>query len=254
MHHGFIDRYAREDSIVHRLDARTKLLIAVTFSLVVVAIPKYQIAPLVPLVILPFAWITLGKIPWPFVGRQILLCSPFILTLVIFNPLFDHSTQTVVFLNHRYALPGGLLIAANLLLKYVLGLTCLVALSSTTRFDHLLLALRKFHLPRILILQLYFLYRYLFELIEQGEEILRARRARQVGHLSIRRRIKSSAGMVGVLFARSYESSIKIFQAMQARLYDGQLPTSQALQFTRYDLVAGLCTAGFLFFCYGSIP
>ncbi len=254
MHHGFIDRYAREDSIVHRLDARTKLLIALAFTMMVVSIPKYQIAPFIPLVVLPFAWITLGKIPWPFVGRQILICSPFILTLVIFNPLFDHSSQPVVLLGRQYILPGGFLIAANLLLKYLLGLTCLVALSSTTRFDHLLLALRKFHLPKILILQLYFLYRYLFELIEQGEEILRARRAREVGRLTIRRRVKSSAGMVGVLFTRSYESSIKIFQAMQARLYDGQLPAAHELHFTRPDLAAGLITAAFLLFCYGSSP
>jgi cobalt/nickel transport system permease protein len=254
MHHGFIDRYAREESIIHHLDARTKLILAVVFTAVVVSIPKYQIAPLVPLVIFPFTWITLAKIPWSFVGKQILICSPFVLTLVLFNPLFDHSSQPVALFSRHYILSGGILIAGNLLLKYLLGLTCLVALSSTTRFDDLLLAMRKFHLPKILILQLYFLYRYLFELIEQGEEILRARQAREVGHLSIRRRVKSSAGMVGVLFARSYDSASRVFQAMEARLYDGQLPTSRKLHFTRNDLLAGLCAAGFLFFCYVSNP
>ncbi|MFA5864323.1 MAG: cobalt ECF transporter T component CbiQ [Phycisphaerae bacterium] len=250
MHHHFIDRYAREDSVIHRLDARTKLLTAIVFSAYVVSIPRYEIAPLVPLVIIPFTWITLGKIPWPFVGKHILICSPFILTLAVFNPLFDHSLQHIVLFGSRYTVPGGFLIAINLLVKYLLGITCLIALSSTTRFDHLLLAMKKFRVPRILILQMYFLYRYLFELIEQGHEILRARQARDVGHLTVARRIRSSSGMVGVLFIRSYESALKVFQAMEARLYDGHLRTVEQLQFTRPDLIAFIFTAGFLFFCY----
>ncbi len=252
MHHSFIDRYAREDSIVHRLDARTKLLVAIAFTAFVVSVPKYAISPLVPLAVLPFAWITLGRIPWAFVGKHILICSPFILTLAVFNPLFDHSSQHVAFLGSTRDIPGGYLIALNLTGKYLLGITCLIALSSTTRFDHLLLAMRSFKVPRVLILQLYFLYRYLFELIEQGEEILRARQAREVGRLTIRRRIRSSAGMVGVLFIRSYESALKIFQAMEARLYDGQFSTVRQLTFQPADWLALSAVCGFLLFCFVS--
>ena len=248
MHHHFIDRYARADSIIHRLDARSKLLFAIVFSAYVVSIPKYQLAPLVPLAIFPFAWITLGRIPWIFVGKHILICSPFIISLAIFNPLFDHSIQRVFVLGDYHSIPGGYVVAANLVGKYLLGVSCLIGLSSTTRFDHLLLAMRKFHVPRVLILQLYFLYRYLFELIDQVHEIIRARQARQVGHLTIKRRIKSSSGMVGVLFIRSYESAIKVYEAMEARLYDGELRTLEQLRFTLYDLAACAVVGGFLFF------
>jgi len=250
MHHHFIDRYAREDSIVHKLDARTKLIAAFVFSAYVVSIPKYQIAPMVPLVIFPFAWITLARIPWKFVGKQILICSPFIITLGLFNSLFDSTSQRFVFNGRVCNLPGGVLVAANLVGKYLLGISCLIALSSTTRFDHLLLAMRKFHLPKIFVLQLYFLYRYLFELIEQGHEILRARQARAIGRLTFRNRVRSSAGMVGVIFVRSYESSIRIFQAMEARLYDGELRTASELHFHLTDAAAFGLAMIFLIFCY----
>lgn len=254
MHHHFIDRYARDNSILHQLDARTKLVAAIAFTMAVVSVPRYELAPLIPLVILPFAWIALAGIPWSFVGKQVLICSPFILTLVIFNPLFDRSRHTILLFGQVMTLSGGLLVGANLLAKYLLGMACLVALAGTTRFDHLLQALTFFRVPRVLVLQLYFLYRYLFELIEQGYEIRRARQARHVGRLTIRRQIRSSTGMVGVLFVRSYESALKIFQAMEARLYDGQLRTAQRPRFTPRDAAALSLVAGFLVFCRVSCP
>jgi len=253
MHHSFIDRYAHGDSIIHRLDPRTKLIGAIVFTVFVVSLPKYAVSPLIPLAIFPFAWITLGKIPWKFVGKHILICSPFILTLAVFNPLFDHTTQRIFLFGQLRTIPGGYLIAANLVGKYLLGVSCLIALSSTTRFDHLLLAMQRFKVPRVLTLQLYFLYRYLFELIEQGEEIRRARLAREVGHLTLQRRIRSSSGMVGVLFIRSYESALKIFQAMEARLYEGQIQSVQRLKWRRSDGITLILTLFFLFFCYASI-
>jgi cobalt/nickel transport system permease protein len=250
MHHHFLDRYARNDSVIHRLDARTKLIAALAFTALLVSVPRHEIGPLVPMVLVPFAWITLSGLPWSFVGKQILICSPFVLTLVVFNPLFDRSTHLVFLGGRPMAVPGGILVAANLLVKYLLGLATLVALAGTTRFDHLLLAMRKFRVPKILVLQLYFLYRYLFELIGQGHEILRARRAREVGRLTLRRRVQSSTGMVGVLFIRSYESALKTFQAMESRLYDGELRTARRLAFTGADAAALALVAAFLIFCY----
>lgn len=254
MHHHFIDRYARCDSVVHRLDARVKLLCALVFTGYVVSIGKYQVWPLIPLVLVPFAWLSFGGVPWRFVGKHIVICSPFIITLAVFNPIFDGTRQAVVFFGLRMEVSGGWLVASNLLLKYLLGLGCLVALASTTRFEHLLLAMQSFGVPRILILQISFLYRYLFELIEQAQEVLRARRARSVGRLSFDVRVRSAAGMVGILFVRSYESSQRIFQAMQARLYDGRLRTSQRLRLGCADLLVLGSVIGFLVLCYSAGP
>jgi cobalt/nickel transport system permease protein len=220
------------------------------FTGYVVSVPKYQISPLIPLILLPFAWISFAGIPWRFVGKHILICSPFIVTLAVFNPMFDRTSHSVVILGQRVHLAGGYLVAVNLLVKYLLGLSCLVALASTTRFDHLLLALTKFRLPRILILQLSYLYRYLFELIEQAHEILRARRARSAGRLPFGVKIRSAAGMVGILFVRSYESSQKVFLAMQARLYNGELRPVHQLHVRAIDVVLFFSVITYLVFCF----
>ncbi len=250
MHHHFIDYYAQGESIVHRLDARTKLIIALAYTACLVGINKYQIAEFIPMLILPFAWITLANIPWRFVGKQILICSPFILTIVIFTPMFDTSTHYISIGGMRYAVPGGYIVAANLLLKYLLGLTTLVGLASTTRFEQMLLAMRKLYVPKILIIQLAFLYRYMFELIEQAHQMLRARKARSVGRLSTSMKIKSARTMVAMLFIRSYEASRKIFQAMQARGYSGEIKTLRQLKFSTADLVVMIAVSAYLYICF----
>ncbi len=250
MHHHFIDYYAQGSSVVHQLDARTKLIVALLYTGCVVAVNKYHLAEFVPMAILPFAWITLGGIPWRFVGKQILLCSPFILAVIVFTPMFDNSIHRITINQTTFTIAGGYIVAANLLFKYLLGITTLVGLASTTRFDHLLLAMRKFHLPDILIVQLAFLYRYLFELIEQAHQMLRAREARSVGRLPVSLKIRSSKTMVAMLFIRSYESSKKIFQAMQARGYDGKIRTMRQLRLCCADIIVLLAVIFYLYFCF----
>ena len=247
MHHHFIDYYAQGNSFIHQLDARTKLMIALAYTAVVVGINKYHLAEFIPLAILPFAWITLAHIPWKFVGKQILICSPFIMTIILFTPMFDKSAQYITINHTSYLISGGYIVAVNLLLKYVFGVTVLVGLASTTRFEQILLAMRKFHVPQILTIQLAFLYRYLFELIEQAHQMLRARSARSIGKLSVSLKVKSSRTMIAMLFIRSYESSKKIFQAMQARGYDGQIKSVRKLKFRFRDLAIIIITAAYLY-------
>ncbi len=249
MHHHFIDYYAQADSIIHRLDARTKMLIALAYTIALISINKYQLAQFIPMTILPFAWITLAGIPWKFVFKQILISSPFIITVIIFTPLFDKSTHNITLFNTTYSIPGGYIVAANLLLKYLLGITTLVGLASTTRFEQILLALRKFHLPEILTIQLAFLYRYLFELIEQAHQMLRARNARTVGSLPISAKIKSARTILATLFIRSYEASKQIFLAMQARGYNGQIKTFRQLNFKPADIFAIITVSLYLYLC-----
>lgn len=249
MHHQFIDKYARGDSVMHRLDPRIKLLAVLVYTGLLVSIDKYQVTRLIPFAVLPLGWIMLGGIPGKFVFKQVLLCSPFVAALVIFNPLFDRTSHQVVTPWGLWTVGGGVLVAANLLLKYLWGITALVALTSTTRFDELLIGMRKLGVPKLFVGQLSFLYRYLFELIEQGQRLRRARQARLVGRGSVKLRVRSAAGMVAMLFVRTLESAQRIHQAMLARLYDGQIRTGGDLRFGRNDLAFSLLVAVYCVVC-----
>jgi len=225
MHHAYIDRFAQGDTPVHRLDARAKLIVVAIYTALVVSVPKYDLAALFPYAILPFAMLVFGEIPLGFVAKHLLLVSPFIVFVAIFNPIYD-ATPVLVRLGHEaFWVRGGLLSCANICGKFVLTVSALVALVSTTRFSDVLKALSWFRLPRLFVVELSFLYRYLFLLVEQVMRMKRARGCRAVGRTPLGWRLRATGGIIGNLFLRSLERGERVYAAMVARGFDGTVRT-----------------------------
>ena len=109
---------------------------------------------------------------------------------------------------------------AGVLVKAVGASWVLLVLAATTRFDHLLAALSWFRLPALFLEILAFLYRYLFVVIDEGQRMGRARRARSPGR--VRRPLRTASAMIASLASRSYERSQRVYLAMTARGYDGR--------------------------------
>jgi len=225
MHHAYIDRFASGDSPIHRLDPRAKLVVVVVFTALVVSVPKYELAALFPYAILPFALLVFGGIPLGFVAKHLLLVSPFVIFIAIFNPLYDAAPVLVRFGPRAFHVRGGVLSCANICGKFVLTVSALVALVSTTRFHDLLKALGWFRLPKLFVAELGFLYRYLFLLVDTVMHLKRARDCRAVGPAPLARRLKVTGSMVGNLFIRTLERGERVYAAMAARGYDGTVRT-----------------------------
>jgi len=225
MHHAYIDRFATADSPVHRLDPRVKLVVVLAFTVLVVSVPKYEVAALFPYALLPFSLLVFGGIPLGFVAKHLLLVSPFVVFVAVFNPLYDAEPVLVRLGAGGYWVRGGVLSCANICGKFVLTVSALVALVSTTRFSDLLQALAWFRLPRLFVLELSFLYRYLFLLIEQVLRLKRARDSRGVGGVRLGWRLRATGGIIGNLFVRTLERGERIYAAMVARGFDGAVRT-----------------------------
>jgi cobalt/nickel transport system permease protein len=113
----------------------------------------------------------------------------------------------------------------------------LIALISTTRFANLLAGLQRLGVPKLLVIQMGFLYRYIFLLIDSAHHILLARAARSAGGVSFGRGVKFAAAMVGSLFVRSIDAAEHINAAMQARGFEGNWRTINRLEIRRQDYV-----------------
>ncbi len=233
MHHHYIDRFAQLDSPIHRLDARAKIIAVVVYTVVLISVPKYQTASLVPYAVLPFFLLVMGQIRLGFVLKHILMVSPFIVCLAAFNPIWDSAPRPFAGTWVR----GGWLVCGSIMIKFFLGMAALIALSSTTRFSDLLAGLQKLHVPRLLVMQLSVLYRYLFVLVDEVMHIKRARDARLGGLATVQLRLRAVGGMVGSLFVRTLERAEGIHQAMEARGYDGTIRTLEGGAFGVVDAV-----------------
>ncbi|HET6476167.1 MAG TPA: cobalt ECF transporter T component CbiQ, partial [Thermoleophilia bacterium] len=91
-----LDRLARLDTSVHRVDPRAKVVTTGVFIVCVVSYGKYDLLGLLPFAFFPVVMATEGGLPLGFLGKLLLVASPFALVMGAFNPLFDQEVVAYV--------------------------------------------------------------------------------------------------------------------------------------------------------------
>lgn len=241
MKHSFIDEYSHLSSFIHRLDPRTKLVASFAFILAVVLTPASSWRIFAIYFCLIAFMLVLSQLPPLYVLKRSLMIFPFVLLIAIFIPFFKEGQiagSYNVWLWQISITYNGLLILANVIVKSWLSILALILLSSTTRLDNLLKALRQLGMPQVMILILSFMYRYIFVLVDEVMRIQQARDSRNFGG-SWLHHIKTIGHMVGTIFIRSYERGERIYAAMLARGFNGQVSTLNSLRFKRSDVYFG---------------
>lgn len=245
MHHSYIDKFAYQDSIIHRLDARCKFIAVFFFTAFVVSLPGQCLSILFCFAVGPFAVLVIAGIPLQFVFKHILFVCPFIVVLALTSIFYDRNPMPVNFGPFSFQITAGIMLCVNIVAKFIVSMLALIALVSTTRFSDLLLGLQKLHVPNVLILQLGFLYRYIFILIDQSHHIIRARKARTLRRLPALQELKIGSSMVGSLFIRSLETASNVHIAMQARGFDGTFKSIRTPRIRYADFLFVLCVVVF---------
>lgn len=213
-----LDTLARGRTWVHRLDPRAKLLASLVFVLMVVSVDKYAIAQLLPFLLYPVALLAIGGLPPVYFLRKIGVVAPFAILLGIFNPLLD---RTILLHLGPFAVAGGWLSFASLLLRFVLTVGTALILIALTSFSGLCLALESLRVPRLFVTQLLFLYRYLFVLLDEARRMTRARTLRALAHRGPG--LKTFGSLIGHLLLRAADRAERIHLAMRCRGFDGHI-------------------------------
>ena len=247
MHHAHIDKFAYQDSPIHRLDSRVKFIVVVVFTAVVLSLPRTSLTILTCYATGPFAILVLGQIPLRFVFKHILIVSPFVLILALSNVLYDRTAITIAFGPFSWQSTLGWVRCYVIVGKFTVTMMALIALVSTTRFSDLLTGLQKLHLPKVLIMQLGFLYRYIFILIDRAQHILRARQIRRLRSLGARKEMKVAAAMVGSLLVRSLETAENVGIAMEGRGFSGRWHSLSGHKAGRGNVLFAFVAAVFTF-------
>ncbi len=254
MHHHYIDQFAQGDSPIHRLDARAKLLAVVLYTAVLVSFSRYEVAAMGPMAVLPVAMLVAAQVPLWFALRRVLYLSPFIAFVCLMCPLYDRLLVPVSVGGAGFAIAAGWLTAANIGIKFALGLMALTVLMCTTPFSLLLEAMRKLGVPQLLVVQLGFLYRYIFVLIDEAMRTRRARDFRGAGRAPVAGRLAAVGGIIGNLFVRTLERSERIHVAMCARGYRGTPHSLSHLHFHAADAALLAATVVYLAACRWLYP
>jgi len=246
MHHAQIDRLSYRASPIHALDARVKLVCVLVFSVFVISLPATSVSILACYAVWPFALLVIAGIPIKFVLKHILIVSPFIAVLALSNLLYDKQIVIAAFGPWRWETTGGLLRCLSICGKFIITMSALVGLVATTRFSDLLAATSKLGVPHLLVVQMGFLYRYIFMLIDRAYHVLRARAGRKLRNLGFAGEIKSSAAIVGSIFIGSIDLAGRVNMAMQGRGFDGRFHRLTQMRITRADYLFASALALYL--------
>jgi cobalt/nickel transport system permease protein len=215
---SFIDRYSAQDSPLHILDPRSKLLAFAALIIAILHIPMNDSVLFFIYFFVTAILMGISQVPLNFIMGRTLVILPFIVLASL-------------------AVPGkGWFWLGVLFVRTFLCLVLLILLINTTRFPELLRGLRKLGCPLILVMKLRFLYHYLFVLAEEAMRMKRARDCMRAGSAPFRAELKIVSSMPATLLTRSFERTERRHAAMLSRAFDGEFPVYLPRRFGWPDL------------------
>lgn len=207
---------ADDENRLNCLPALYKTVLTIWYILLTVSFDKYDIYGLLSMGIYPLVLFLLYEIPFKRCIRRIKVILPFLFLAGILNPFFD---RTVIMDCGRLEITGGMLSFFTLLLKGFFTVLAGYLLIISTGIEKICGALRRIHIPSILVTMILLIYRYLFLLLEETNKVLQAYSLRAPLQKGIG--IKAWGSLLGLLLLRSMDRAECVYESMCLRGFDG---------------------------------
>jgi cobalt ECF transporter T component CbiQ len=226
---------ARAGGLLQGVDPRVKVV--GTFAVIIAVALTHSLAAIAGSFIFAIVLAALSRI------------SPFQLARWVWMPVFLFTG--CIALPAIFLTPGdpiragwpitvqGLRTAGFLLLRSETAVSLSTLLVLTTRWAHILKALRVLRLPVVFVVILGMTYRYLFVILETALDMFESRESRTVGKLEGPDRRRLATATIGVLLSKSYQLSTDVHLAMQSRGFRGEVYILDEFEFRRVDWAWG---------------
>jgi cobalt/nickel transport system permease protein len=225
-----IEKHAYKDSFIHRLDARVKLILAFAVIIAIVAVPYSPIVYTVGGLFFAFfivLWALTRLSPLIYLKRVAVIVP--LWGIVIFFQIFlknKYYTEyhTLVTLPFGIAIYGeSIQFALILLVKFIISISFIILLSSTTKVQDMLQGGTRMGLPSDFALVLGMMIRYLFVFGYVYRKVMESLATRCFDSfdrsLPWRYRIQQLGYTIGTMFIRSYEQGERVYMSMLCRGY-----------------------------------
>ncbi len=239
MRHEFLDHHSGIDSVIHRLDARAKIIVFLAFVLVGVSTPpaSFSAFGLLALGLLGIA--VAARLPLGHFGKKVLMILPFVFFIALSIPFMKRDEGGVEYPLGILGISvsqSGLWILWNVMVKACLSIFSILLLYSTTPFPKLIKGMEELHVPKLFTVLFSFMYRYSFILIDEIQRMKRARDSRCFGARWLWQ-AQTIGHMIGTLFLRSFHRGEMVYRAMLSRGYDGTMPDAFAGPFGKREVL-----------------
>lgn len=230
-----MDQLSAQVSPIHRLHPLVKLAVTFFYIAAVVSFPKYGFSALTAMVLYPVAVFQLAGIPVRTCFRKLRFVLPLVCAVGLLNPFFDRAPMLVL---GPVVISGGVISMVTLMLKGVFSLMASFLLLATTPMDRLCAALRRIHVPAVLVTLLLLTYRYISVLLREVSVMSEAYALRAPGQKGIH--ISAWGSFLGQLLLRSMDRAQELYQSMKLRGFQGAFRHAAPPPMTWADGLYGL--------------
>ena len=212
-----MDELTDMSSPIHNIHPLAKLIVTIIFIFTVASFDKYDFSGLIIMVIYPALMFSYAGIPVRLCFYKLRWVLPLILAVGIFNPIFD---RTPVLKLGSMIVSGGVVSMVTLMIKGVLCIMASFILAATTSMDAICAALRKIHIPGMLVTLLLLTYRYISVMLDEISVMTTAYRLRAPGQKGIH--ISAWGSFLGQLLLRSMDRAQELYSNMLLRGFKGE--------------------------------
>ncbi len=227
-----IERESYKNSPIHRLDPRVKLLFTLAIIIYVVSLPRIHEKNMIRLLAVEtylMLLVLVAGLDLRYFALRILAILPFGLGIAFLQPFLRPSfieNFTPYPLDLLFGLSityEGLAFGSSLIAKFLVCITAIVFLSSTTRMRDMVSAADRLGIPRefTLLLSMMVHYLFLFWSVLKRIKIAQETRLFNIWNRKVPRKwvLKQVGHSISAIFVRSYEQGEKTYISMLCRGY-----------------------------------
>ena len=206
-----IDDLGAQESVIHRINPTIKLITTFLYIIKVLSLKDFVLMDIAIIIAYPLILFILGNIPIRLIFGRLILILPVIIGVIGVNLIIDFSYNQIM-------------LALLLIFKCVFSVVSTLLLITTTTMNNITRALRRLKVPKILVMQIAMLYRYIILMMEEAYKIKCAYELRTMDKKSMN--IKHFGEIMGQMLLRSIARAEDIYKAMKLRGFEGEYYTN----------------------------
>lgn len=214
-----IEKLSEEKTCIHNLNPNSKIITTLIFLICVTSMDRYNVTGLFGFIFYPIILIEISNIPKKLLCKRVIVTIPFCLFAGVSNLIFERETA---FIFMGINITFGLISFISLFIKTVLCVSAVLILVATTKMPDLFYALTKMKVPKIIVTQLLFLYRYIEVILAECKDMYIAYSLRGNNIKGIK--MQHMGVFLGQILLKSFDRAEEIYDSMICKGFDGIYP------------------------------
>lgn len=212
-----LDMKNGQKSFLNEIHPTIKLLLTIIYIILLTSIDKYNLTTTLSMSIYLIILGIICDISAKEILKRFKIIFLLLFVISIANPILDRNIVTYIGI---VPISTGLISMTTLILKGFFAVVSSYFLISTTNIEEICFALKKLHIPNILVITVMLIYRYIILFLKEAQRIWIAYSLRAPKQKGINYKVWGS--MIGSLLIRSIDRAIVVYQSMELRGFDAE--------------------------------